>query len=163
MAKNKIKRSLSAICDPHPSNTDVNKLWEYFESCCAYCGIKIQRESRTGHLDHLIPSTEGGSNNIHNHALSCAKCNGDEKREEPWQPFLERKAENSSAFKIRKSKILDWISDSPDSKHDQRLMKEAENIIAEAIDDFERSVEKMRALRATGTSQKHAVVQGDSY
>ncbi|WP_407943038.1 HNH endonuclease [Marinomonas atlantica] len=73
MAKNKIRRSLVSIIDPYPSKSEVDQLWEYFESRCAYCGISINRGSRTGHLDHLIPSSEGGSNSIYNHALSCAR------------------------------------------------------------------------------------------
>jgi hypothetical protein len=50
IAKNKIKRSLGAICDPHPSKKEEKILWEYFHYQCAYCGIEIERESRTGHL-----------------------------------------------------------------------------------------------------------------
>lgn len=32
MAKNKIKRSLGAILDPHPSKKEENALWDYFDS-----------------------------------------------------------------------------------------------------------------------------------
>ena len=148
MAKNKIKRSLAAICDPHPSKTEVNKLWDYFEACCAYCGNSIQHNSRIGHLDHLIPSTDGGSNNIHNHALSCARCNGDEKREESWKSFLERKTENSAILKIRRTKIEIWIALAPETERNEQFAKEAEAIIQNAVQDFERSVERMRELRA---------------
>lgn len=79
MAKNKIRRSLIAICDPHPSRKEVDALWAYFDSQCAYCRKPLDRASRVGHMDHLIPTTEGGSNSIFNHALSCGKCNGDDK------------------------------------------------------------------------------------
>lgn len=151
MAKNKIKRSLSAIYDPHPSPAEVNLLWEYFESCCAYCGSLIERDSRTGHLDHLVPSAEGGSNNIHNHALSCAKCNGDEKREEAWESFLERKAESPSVLMLRKSKIEKWISLAPPNKIDESIKRQANSIVEEALDNFDKSVAKMRELHASHT------------
>ena len=151
MAKNKIKRSLTAICDPHPSKTEVNLLWEYFESCCAYCGILIERESRTGHLDHLVPAAEGGSNNIHNHALSCARCNGDEKRENPWELFLEQKAETSDLLNLRRTKIENWLSLIPDSVRDEDFKHQADSIVEEALVDFEKLILKMRELRASRT------------
>ena len=151
MAKNKIRRSLVAILDPHPSKSEVNALWAYFEARCAYCGTPISRESRTGHLDHLVPSAEGGSNDIHNHALSCARCNGDEKREESWQSFLERKSEGADVFQARKKKIEEWLSLSPAKNRDREILAEGEDIVREAIDCFERSVDKMRALRANNT------------
>lgn len=151
MAKNKIRRSLAAIFDPYPSKTEVEKLWAYFESRCAYCGTSIDRESRTGHLDHLVPAAEGGSNNIHNHALSCDRCNGDEKREESWLSFLERKAESPQLFQARREKIANWLSQTPASSVSPEITAQAEAITEKAIASFEESVEEMRALRRNGT------------
>lgn len=147
MAKNKIKRSLGAIFDPHPSKSEENSLWEYFESCCAYCGVEINRQSRKGHLDHLIPTSEGGSNNIHNHALSCSTCNGDEKREKPWLQFLSEKTTNPSLLAQRKEKIEFWLSQAQRRNFSEEMMIEAQAIITEAIENFELSVDKMRDLR----------------
>ena len=146
-----MRRSLVAIYDPHPSKTEVNELWKYFESRCAYCGEPIERESRTGHLDHLVPSSEGGSNNIHNHALSCARCNGDEKREESWNSFLATKSENPSVHEERKAKIECWQALAPAQSKNQEFISDSETIIKEAIESFEVSVSKMRALRAKST------------
>jgi 5-methylcytosine-specific restriction endonuclease McrA len=146
ITKNKIRRCLIAIYDPLPSKVEEDKLWKYYESCCAYCGVAIQRKSRTGHLDHLIPSSEGGSNNIHNHALSCAHCNGDEKREESWQSFLSKKASNNSVYNERKSKIEKWLALAPRAIANKAFIDEAEFIIQEAHDNFMQSVNKMRAL-----------------
>lgn len=151
MAKNKMRRSLVAIYDPYPTKTEVNELWVYFESRCAYCGEHIERESRTGHLDHLVPSSEGGSNNIHNHALSCARCNGDEKREESWSTFLASKIESHSVHEERKTKIEHWLTLTPTQINSQTQATESEAIIKEAIENFEDSVNKMRALRAKST------------
>jgi len=126
-------------------------LWEYFESSCAYCGSLLERDSRTGHLDHLVPATESGSNNIHNHALSCARCNGDEKREESWQFFLEKKAKTPTLLKSRKEKIENWISLGPQKERDKGFNSEVNTIIEEAIENFEQSVTKMRELCAKDT------------
>lgn len=146
-----MRRSLGAIFDPPPSKTEVDRLWGYFESRCAYCDTMINRESRTGHLDHLEPSSEGGSNNIHNHVLSCARCNGDEKREKPWRLFLQEKSETSQAFQAKNEKIIQWLSQAPALGLSPEVRAESESIVKEAIENFERSVEKMRALRRNGT------------
>lgn len=103
----------TAIFDPLPPKSEIDKIWAYFESDCAYCGKQIERTPRTGHLDHLVPSAECGSNNIHNHALACDRCNGDEKREESWQSFLERKSEDAKILHPRKQKIDFWLSKAP--------------------------------------------------
>ena len=146
IAKNKIRRCLIAIYDPLPSESEIDKLWKYYESCCAYCGVEIQRKSRTGHLDHLIPSSEGGSNSIYNHALSCARCNGDERREESWESFLSQKALITSIYIERKAKIENWLALAPRSIANKAFIDEAEFIIQEAHDNFMKSVNKMRAL-----------------
>lgn len=151
LAKNKMRRSLAAIFDPRPSKAEVEELWAYFESRCAYCGTSINRDSRTGHLDHLVLSSEGGSNNVHNHALSCARCNGDEKREESWLSFLDQKAESPQVFDARKKKIENWLAEAPASSLSPENAARAEAIIERAIANFEESVEEMRALRRNGT------------
>lgn len=151
IAKNKIRRSLAAIVDPHPSKSEANTLWEYFDSCCAYCGASIPRDSRSGHLDHLVPSAEGGSNDIHNHALSCGRCNGDEKREESWVAFLAKKATSDDALSARRAKIDHWLSLGEAVDRDQKFVAAKAEIVEEAIANFERSVERMRALRDGNT------------
>lgn len=147
MAKNKIKRSLGAICDPHPSKKEEKDLWEYFNSQCAYCGNEIEKGSRTGHLDHLVPSSEGGTNSIFNHALSCAKCNGDEKREEKWDSFLKKKAEDEDVYRLRKSHIEGWLQKAPKGMNDPEFILMRESIINKALSDFDSSVAKMRELK----------------
>jgi 5-methylcytosine-specific restriction endonuclease McrA len=147
IAKNKIKRSLGAICDPHPSKKEEKILWEYFHYQCAYCGIEIERESRTGNLDHLVPSSEGGTNSIFNHALSCAKCNGDEKREEEWNSFLKEKADNDDIYQKRKCHIVDWLQQAPTGLNDPEFILMRESIINKALSDFDYSVVKMRELK----------------
>lgn len=147
MAKNKIKRCLVAVIDPHPSKTEKDGLWEYFDSKCAYCGEAIERKSRIGHLDHVLAAAEGGSNNIHNFVLSCAKCNGDEKREENWDSFLKKKSKDEYIFKARHKKISEWIAKQPLNSAVLDKIAEAEKIIETALLNFDDSVKRMRELR----------------
>lgn len=147
MAKNKIKRSLGAIYDSHPSKKEVNTLWEYFDYQCAYCGTLIDRDSRTGHIDHLVPTAEGGTNSIYNHALSCARCNGDEKREEAWEPFLKSKSYSFEEYKQKKNKISQWLQRAPTRVNDPEVISVRESIINKALADFDAAVVQMRELR----------------
>ena len=147
MAKNKIKRSLLAIVDPHPKPSEVTELWAYFDASCAYCGISIPRDSRTGHIDHVVSSALGGSNSIYNHVLSCARCNGDEKREESWQSFLARKANDPGVLAARHSRISSWLARNAYLPVQAEIGAQAEVIISNAIDNFDSAVEELRGLR----------------
>jgi hypothetical protein len=151
MAKNKIRRSLAAILDPHPSAKEVDELWKYFKETCAYCGVLIDRKSRTGHIDHLVSSALGGSNDIHNHVLSCARCNGDEKREEAWQRFLSRKAHDPLVAKERTDRVLTWFSKAKPVSSNMNSTERAQAIVQSAIDAYDMAVAQMRALRKGGT------------
>jgi 5-methylcytosine-specific restriction endonuclease McrA len=109
MAKNKLDRALRALLDSPPSEQDVAELWQYFESRCAYCGKILCREKREGHLDHVQCASDGGSNSIHNLVLACGVCNGDQKREEDWEPFLRKKRLPEAVFLERKRRIEHWL------------------------------------------------------
>lgn len=149
MAKNKIRRSLSAIIDPHPTAAEVNELWSYFASSCAYCGVGIDRASRTGHMDHVDSSALGGSNRVHNHVLACAKCNGDEKREEHWISFLTRKA--GSNAEERRMRIEAWAARGSKAPGiDPAVRAQAEAIIERTLGSFDDAVSQLRRLRSTG-------------
>jgi hypothetical protein len=148
MAKNKMRRCLAAILDPHPSSVEIERLWDYFQSSCAYCGIQLDRASRTGHLDHILSSALGGTNEIHNHLLSCNRCNGDEKREEDWQSFLARKVSDMALAADRHTRISAWIERAGGrGVADPSAKAKAEVIIAQAMESFDDAVKKLRALR----------------
>lgn len=150
MAKNRIRRSLVAILDPHPSAKETDELWSYFNSSCAYCGVLIERSSRTGHLDHLISFALGGSNDIHNHVLSCARCNGDEKREEDWQSFLVRKVTAPDVAEARSAHIHSWLSKANPHTLSPDTARQAEAIIQAALASYDQAVKQVRALRNGG-------------
>ena len=146
MAKNKIRRSLASILDPHPSTAQISELWSYFKASCAYCGQAIERASRTGHLDHVESSASGGSNSIHNHVLACAKCNGDEKRDEHWGSFLERKAGVEAPN--RRKRVEAWLARAGlESVIEPAKRAEADAIIEQAVKSFNEAVNNMRRLR----------------
>lgn len=147
MAKNKIKRSLGAILDPHPSAKEVSVLWDYFGRSCIYCGLSLDRKSRNGHLDHVIATSEGGNNSIYNHVLACAKCNGDEKREMDWVDFLRSKVKTDQEYNRRKHIVETWLAKNSVQNTNLALNAEAEVIIAKALKDFDSAVEQMRSLR----------------
>ena len=146
MAKNKMKRCFKAILDPHPSKKEIDSLWVYFSSCCAYCGKEIDRSSRTGHIDHVLSSAEGGTNSIYNHVLSCAICNGDEKREEDWCSFLHKKSSSDKTAQEREKKINAWLQNASPIASNPELEQEAEKIINNAIAEFDNAISKLRQL-----------------
>ncbi len=143
IAKNAMTRAMRAIIDPLPSAKEIDQLWDYFDGQCAYCGCTIDRASRTGHLDHVIAAAEGGSNSIFNFILACAKCNGDLKRETPWQEFLQILVTDPTEQEKRQTHIQDWIKRAPNIS----ISPEAEAIIHGALESFDRSVTSLRALK----------------
>ena len=149
MAKNQMKRCMNAILDPHPSSAEVKTLWQYFDSSCVYCGKKLLVEDRNGHLDHIIAQSEGGTNNIHNFLLACGRCNGDEKRELDWKEFLEQKATSDSERETQYNKVIAWMKQAPADLQvlDAETLRQASEITAQAMRDFDTAVEKLRALR----------------
>lgn len=110
-ARNAIKRCLKQLMDPIPDDRQIETLWSYFESRCCYCGDPVNRQDRRGHLDHLIPESQGGKNHIWNRALACNVCNGDLKLDSDWDRYLSRVCSpNQQLYLERKTKIMQWIN-----------------------------------------------------
>jgi 5-methylcytosine-specific restriction endonuclease McrA len=57
------------------------------DMCCAYCGtnLKNAKPEEIG-LDHLVCSSEGGSNEPSNLVTACRKCNSS-RGVQPWREF----------------------------------------------------------------------------
>ena len=149
IAKNKIQRSLLQIIYGYPDQKAKQKIWQYFENRCAYCNAYIDQGSRQSHLDHLIAISDGGKNDIYNFALACNICNGDEKREQYWLDFLKLKCKGlpNVIFEKRCEKIRFWQDQGELSQIDDETRLEIEKIIAQAKQDFDNAVVKMRALK----------------
>jgi len=55
---------------PHLVRQHIHALQERDGTRCVYCGA-----DNAGHVDHVVPLNDGGSNDIDNLALSCKQCN----------------------------------------------------------------------------------------
>lgn len=104
-AKNRMRRVINAILDPPPRNEQP--IWDHFDSACAYCGLELDRRGRKAHMDHAAAN---GGNQLGNLILSCAICNGDEKLNEHWRTFLERKVADPDLRAARIKRIEEWIA-----------------------------------------------------
>jgi len=144
--KNMIRRGLSEIVDPSPSSEEEKIIWSHFQDCCAYCGRQMRRGSKEAHIDHLVPASAGGANGIGNRVLSCALCNAEEKRDQPWEEFLKSKARSPEEFAMRRQRILDWQKDHPTltGPDHQKLIKLAFEKAGEICGLFDRSANEIR-------------------
>lgn len=128
--RNAIRRSLQALVDPKPSPRKRALIWEGFGHQCAFCGRALSQSRRQGHIDHLIPESVGGSNQLANLVLTCATCNGDEKLDKDWNEFLKTKCgSNLALYEQRLTCILRWQESQPGpttlSQAQQQLLDEA--------------------------------------
>lgn len=140
-ARNFVRRSLTAILDPLPSQTELDEIWRYFKSRCAYCGVSIQRSSRRGHIDHLRPAD---SNEIHNLVLACAICN-EKRRDRPWREFLGAVTGSLRSNSTRKARIEVW---NLRSAIKWRHSRASDKIISRVMKAFDAAVEELRSLRS---------------
>ncbi|HEY9285132.1 MAG TPA: HNH endonuclease signature motif containing protein [Pyrinomonadaceae bacterium] len=148
MAKNAIRRALVGVVDPHPNPSQIDSLWAFFESSCAYCAKPLVRGKRDAHVDHLVPAQGGGSNHISNCVLSCSVCNGDEKREGHWESFLRTKAPDDLEFAARKGRIESWgAACAPASPLDAALLEAVNREIGAAISAFDRALDNVRRAK----------------
>jgi hypothetical protein len=143
-ARNFIRKSLQALADRHPSPSEIDELWRFFANECAYCGTHIERDSRRGHIDHLVPAAQGGGNGVTNRILSCATCNGDERRDRDWMEFLKAKA--GAIYDERKRRIVEWAQTprAARSDYDKELL---EKVTKEALEAYDRAVDELRKAR----------------
>lgn len=147
MAKNAIARCLEGIIDPPLKTPDKNRIRDYFDNECAYCGIDIDPQSRKGHFDHLVSRADGGTNDMHNVVLACNTCNGDLKRERDWLEFLHEIA--GGALQEREQHIRKWLELAPPPRTPH---PNEERIIATAKADFDKHVTEMRKIRDSAKS-----------
>ena len=145
-AKNIIRRSLTAILDPHPTAAQLRELVGHFGTDCAYCGKRIHAYPKDAQLDH-IDST--GPNNISNRLYACEDCNEKEKRDADWRQFLRLKAESEQVFRKRERLIQQWLD-----RHagvyvtlDENTQTELARHIDNAVTAFDECLAAVRALR----------------
>lgn len=145
-AKNIIRRSLTAVLDPHPTKSQIAALTEHFGDTCAYCGKRIHVYPKDAQLDHIDAS---GPNNISNRVYACEDCNEKEKRDENWRVFLRSKSESDDEYSRRARLIERWLDihhdvyTSMDAETKTRLIAEIEAVIV----SFDRSIANIRSMR----------------
>lgn len=146
-AKNMIRRSLREIVDPSPTKKDEKRIWEFFDSKCAYCGKPLRKTSKEGHIDHLFPASLGGFNHISNRVLSCGTCNEAEKLDQAWQEFILRKNQDPEVAGTRVARIHEWqkLNDKP--VLDGNKLREIERLSEAAATYYDAAVEQAKKLR----------------
>ena len=150
--KNIIRRSFRELIEPSSDKKDVEKLWKFFDSSCVYCGCFLDRRTKKGRIDHLVPASQGGTNHISNYVLSCADCNDKEKLDLSWEAFLERKVSDAKTLLKRRDKILLWQKQNrpaPGTENPQ-LLGETNSRAEEVIEFYSRKVMEVRKLRGSG-------------
>ena len=143
-AKNVVTRALRAILDRELTRTEEALVWRYFKSACAYCGLRLWKKGRKGHLDHLV---HGGTNHISNRVLSCGVCNGDEKRDRPWRAFIKEKASSPGTLAARRRLILEWVKKHKPSHVPHGKERLVEREIKRVVAQIDQSVLRLRAHR----------------
>jgi CRISPR/Cas system Type II protein with McrA/HNH and RuvC-like nuclease domain len=105
--KNIIRRSFQEIIDPSPKKEDKERIWKFFNNKCAYCGKTLSKLQKEGHIEHVLPTSLSGPNQIRNLVLSCADCN-EEKLDGSWHEFILKKNQDLNIMRERLAKIQEW-------------------------------------------------------
>ena len=88
----------------------------------------------------------GGTNHISNRVLSCAACNGDEKRDEDWLVFLRKKTPDQELFERRRKRI-ESCYEATKSQEQSKIDAHVQREIDHAISAFDSAVANLRQLR----------------
>jgi hypothetical protein len=84
------------------SKQDVAEIRVRQGDTCAYCGVNLEG---SGHVDHIIPLSLGGSNGKENIQLACRSCNLVKGSSHPDKLFDDIKSFHLSRFRIDESLI----------------------------------------------------------
>ena len=148
-AKNAIFKALLEIIDPALKPPEERRIRAFFENRCAYCSRKIPAGGRTGHIDHLIPRQQGGTNHPSNLVLACNICNGDEKLDQGWRDFINYKVLDPTQRQERIGRIEAWISQKggPISipEQAQSIIREAHSRVVQVLD---LEIDKLKQIRS---------------
>ncbi len=154
-AKNRMARAVASILDPWPISKEP--IWDFFGSECAYCGVKLVKAERFGHIDH---ATAKAGNHMGNLVLACSVCNGDEKLDADWRSFLEQKVCDPALRQERTERIERWQALHP--KPELAASPEVAAVDAELRAMIVAFGEKCAELRIAVTDAKKAFADGES-
>ena len=148
-AKNAISKALLEIIDPALKPPEKRRIRAFFENRCAYCSRDIPVGGRTGHIDHLIPRQQGGTNHPSNLVLACNICNGDEKLDQGRRDFINYKVLDPTQRQERIGRIEAWISQEggPISipEQAQSIIREAHSRVVQVLD---LEISKLKQIRS---------------
>lgn len=90
------------------SNGKRRKVYQKSSNYCMRCGVNVKNYRNT--IDHIIPISLGGSNNVENLTCLCDKCNK-EKGSELVLPSSFYYVMGKEARKEKTRMVIDWIKD----------------------------------------------------
>lgn len=75
------------VLNAGPSYTpdELRAQFEAQKGTCHWCHKKVGKRRSSWHADHVIPLTAGGTNDISNIVVSCARCNLQKNKQMPWE------------------------------------------------------------------------------
>lgn len=148
-AKGRIKAALKAIVDPELKPAEIDAIWHFFDSQCAYCGIILARNDNRGggDMDHLISVNSGGANHISNRVLSCSPCNAHKKRDRDWEEFLREECEDDNLHAARHTKIIEWVNRNGTFELSNRLQTALEEETTRMSSEMDIAVDRLRTLK----------------
>ena len=148
--KNSMRKSLLEMIDPSPSKQEVGRVWAFFDSKCAYCGVELSRVRREGHIDHLVPLSVNGVNHVSNRVLACGTCNGDEKRDVHWAEFIVQKCSaNQTVLNERVAKIRGWQQLNKGQPLKPSVRREIEKICDQMFMQYDTAIKSAKSLRTS--------------
>ena len=97
-------------------------------------------------MDHAVSASGEGHNGLGNRVLACGPCNDDEKRDEHWESFLERKNNDPKALGERRERIVQWMTLHGGATHSLALTNAAKAAASEVNALFDAKVAEIKAM-----------------
>ncbi|MGK9251808.1 HNH endonuclease [Paenibacillus humicus] len=144
-----VRRGMMELTSIHQlSAIEWSEIKDFFEGCCAYCGVKDTGDSRNGLVaDHLIPASQNGDFVIGNVISACHDCN-DRRGNKPWESWLRQNYPLEAEQRVNViSQYLEKYPYKVLGKPEDRLTAEEWQKYQAIMRDWDDVWERARALR----------------